>query len=256
MRRKVFTQDYVAHLDFDSYTFVEYWNTQVREKICELSDYLKVFTKKGDNMKAIGYARTSTQRQDLSLEVQEKRITLECELRECELTMISEKVSGSITPLERPGLREALDKLRTGEADTLIVAKLDRVARSLSDIANLLETSRKEGWNFIALDLGVDTSSPEGTLVVGIMASIAQWERARIQERTREALAQAKANGRVLGRPRLHNLATQQRAIELREQGLSLSRISEALFKEGIVSSTKKKISPSAILRLLEVEVC
>lgn len=205
-------------------------------------------------MKAIGYARTSTQRQDLSLEVQEKRIALECEIRGFELEMVSEKVSASVSPSDREGLHDALEKLRAGEADTLIVAKLDRVARSLSDIANLLERSRAEGWSFIALDLGVDTSSPEGTLVVGIMASIAQWERARIQERTREALAQIKASGRKLGRPRLHSNVAQERAKDLRTAGLSLMKISEQLANEGIVSSAGKRISPSSVLRLLKVE--
>jgi DNA invertase Pin-like site-specific DNA recombinase len=207
-------------------------------------------------MKAIGYARTSTQRQDLSLEVQEKRISLECEIRGLELEMISEKVSASLSPLERDGLSQALASLRNGEADMLIVAKLDRVARSLSDIATLLETSRKEGWSFVALDLGVDTSSPEGTLVVGIMASIAQWERARIQERTREALAQIKESGRKLGRPRLHSPLVQEKARNYRQAGLSLNKIAIELEREGFVASTGKRISPSSVLRLLEVEDC
>ena len=206
-------------------------------------------------MKAIGYARTSTQKQDLGLDVQEKRLKQEAEFRGIEIEMILEKVSASVAPLNRPGLSGALEKLANGEADTLIVAKLDRVARSTIDIARLLELAKLQGWNFIALDLGVDTSSPEGSLVVGIMAAIAQWERARIQERTREALTAAKAKGTQLGRPRIHNGVIQQRAIELRGNGYSLSQISHALYKEGFTPNSYTPLSSSAIKRLLEADV-
>jgi len=203
-------------------------------------------------MKAIGYARTSTQRQDLSLEVQEKRLRAEAEYREYEFEMMIEKVSGSVAPLDRPGLADALEKLCTGEANVLMVAKLDRVARSMGDIARLLELSKLQKWSFIALDLGVDTSTPEGTLVVGIMASIAQWERARIQERTREALVQAKANGTQLGRPRIHKADVALRAKELHGRGFSLAKVSSVLYDEGFVSSKGTAIVPSAIMRLVK----
>jgi len=203
-------------------------------------------------MNAIGYARTSTQKQDLSLEVQEKRLRAEAEYREFDFELIGEKVSGSVAPLERPGLSGALEKLRIGEANVLMVAKLDRVARSMGDIARLLEISKEQHWNFIALDLGVDTSSPEGTLVVGIMASIAQWERARIQERTREALTQAKANGKRLGRPRIHKADVALRAKQLHGEGLSLTKIASALYDEGFTSSKGTALVPSAILRLVK----
>ena len=205
-------------------------------------------------MKIVGYARTSTQKQDLSLEVQEKRIRAEAEYREAELELISEKMSGSLPPAKRPGLSRALDMLAKGEADTLCVAKLDRVARSLSDIANLLELANKQGWRFIALDLGVDTSTPEGMLVVGIMASIAQWERARIRERTREALAQAKVKGKKLGRPRAHDEKAIARARELRDdEGLAFQRISEVMFSEGFTSTLGTPLSPSTVMRLAEL---
>jgi len=202
-------------------------------------------------MKAIGYARTSTQKQDLSLEVQEKRLRAEAEYREFDIEIVAEKVSGSVQPLNRPGLSEVLGKLKRGEADTLIVAKLDRVARSMGDIAILLESAKREGWNFIALDLGVDTSTPEGTLVVGIMASIAQWERARIQERTREALAQAKANGKQLGRRSAYDKKTILKATALRNKGVTLQGIADQLFKDGLMTSKGTPISTSQIKRLL-----
>ena len=202
-------------------------------------------------MKAIGYARTSTQKQDLGIEVQEGRLLAEATYRGIEVEIVQEKISGSVAPKLRPGLSRALEMLASGEANMLIVTKLDRVARSMSDIADLLELAKTQGWAFVALDLGVDTSSPEGTLIVGIMASIAQWERARIQERTREALAQARSNGKQLGRPRIHNAEAALRAKELKDQGLTLATISNRLLEEGFASSKHTPISPSGILRLI-----
>jgi DNA invertase Pin-like site-specific DNA recombinase len=203
-------------------------------------------------MKAIGYVRTSTNRQDLSIEVQEKRLRAEAEFRGFEITIIQDQMSGSIAPKRRPGLSAALEQLANGTVDALMVSKLDRVARSLSDIAHLLEQAKKQGWAFIALDLGVDTSTPEGALVLGIMASIAQWERSRIQERITEALAQAKANGKTLGRPRLHSNAANERATILRGTGLSLHEISLKLHSEGITAGSGKCLSSSAVSRLLQ----
>jgi DNA invertase Pin-like site-specific DNA recombinase len=203
-------------------------------------------------VKVIGYLRTSTNRQDLSLEVQEKRLRQEAEYRGFDIVIMQDQMSGSVAPRRRPGLSAALEQLANGDADALIVSKLDRVARSLNDIAHLLEQAKKQGWAFIALDLGVDTSTPEGALVLGIMASIAQWERSRIQERIVEALAQAKANGKTLGRPRLHPKAVNDRARELKGFGLSLHDISLRLKSEGITNGNGERLSPSAVHRLVK----
>lgn len=202
--------------------------------------------------RAVGYIRTSTNRQDLSLEVQESRLRAEAEFRGIDILIISDQMSGSISPKKRPGLSSALELLAAGDADTLIVSKLDRVARSLADIAHLLEQAKAQGWAFIALDLGVDTSTPEGALVLGIMASIAQWERSRIQERIIEALVQAKSNGKILGRPRMYSDATRDRAAKLRDAGLTLTDVSRTLYSEGVSTSKGMPLSPSAVSRLLE----
>lgn len=202
-------------------------------------------------MKAIGYIRTSTTRQDLSLEVQEKRLRGEAEYRGFDIDIVQDQMSGSISPFRRPGLASALERLSNGDADTLIVAKLDRVARSLADIARLLESAKEQGWNFIALDLGVDTSTPEGALVLGIMGSIAQWERSRIQERITEALQQAKSNGKVLGRPARYDKKTKTQAVQLWNEGHPLSYISTRLFAQGIATENGFPLSSSAVSRLI-----
>jgi DNA invertase Pin-like site-specific DNA recombinase len=204
-------------------------------------------------MKAIGYARTSTAKQDLSLEVQERRIRLECEIRGYELEMVSEQLSSSVSPIGRLSLDSAFRQLSTGEAQILIVSKLDRLARSISDISTILEHARKEGWSFIALDLGVDTSTPEGTLVVNIMGSIAQWEKARIQERIREALHQARLNGTVLGRPRLHGISAREQAhlLLFSDPSMTLAELATRLHADGISSGKGKPLSASSVRRLL-----
>ncbi len=86
-------------------------------------------------------------------------------------------------------------------ADVLLVAKLDRLTRSLRDFGELAERARKRRWALVCLDLGVDTTTPAGELVAGVVASTAQYERRLIGQRTREALAARRAAGVRLGRP-------------------------------------------------------
>lgn len=87
----------------------------------------------------------------------------------------------------------ALEAVEGGQADALCVAKLDRLSRSLLDFAGLMERSRKRGWSLVALDLGVDTSTPSGEMMASVLATFAQFERRLIGERTRAALAEKRA---------------------------------------------------------------
>ncbi len=89
----------------------------------------------------------------------------------------------------RPALTASLAAVTGGQADVLLVAKLDRLSRSLLDFAGLMARSQAEGWSLVALDLGVDTSTPAGEFMASVMASAAQWERRIIGQRTRDALS-------------------------------------------------------------------
>ena len=82
-----------------------------------------------------------------------------------------------------------------GEADAVVVAKLDRLSRSVVDAGRLLEEARKRGFNIVALDLGLDLSTPTGELVANVLAAVAQWERRMIGQRTSEALQVKIAGG-------------------------------------------------------------
>lgn len=107
--------------------------------------------------------------------------------------------------LQRPGLDNALAIVRRGEAGGIIVSKLDRLSRSLLDFAHLMVTARKEGWNIVALDLGVDLATPAGQAMAGVLAVFAQFERDVISQRTKDGLAEKRAEGVRLGRPRSIN---------------------------------------------------
>ena len=127
------------------------------------------------------------------------------------------------------------------------MTKLDRIARSVSDVATLLDTARIEGWALIALDLGIDTSTPEGALVVGIMASIAQWERARIRERIREALAVTRAQGTRLGAPVRYGDEVGDEIRSMRSAGMTWAQVSEALAEQGITTKGGTLLAPAAM---------
>jgi len=138
--------------------------------------------------------------------------------------------------LKRPALQEALTRLHPKKRDAagLVVAKLDRLSRSLSDFAGLLDLAQKRNWSVVAIDLGVDTSTSTGELVANVMASVAQWERRVIGERTSAALQSAKRAGQKLGRPVALAPDTADRVLALRAEGLSFARIAERLNAEGV----------------------
>jgi DNA invertase Pin-like site-specific DNA recombinase len=89
--------------------------------------------------------------------------------------------------MNRPELERALSLVRSGQAGGIIVSKLDRLSRSFLDFAYLMETARKEGWNIVALDLGVDLRTPAGEVMAGVLALFAQFERRMIGMRTKDA---------------------------------------------------------------------
>lgn len=138
----------------------------------------------------IGYARVSTD--DQNLDAQTDALKAAGAER-----IFSDKISGS--KRERTELATMLDQLRPG--DVVVVSKYDRLARSLRDLLDLVEAIKDRGAGFRSLAEDIDTTTPAGRLIFHVFASIAQFERERIAERTREGLQAAKARGRVGGRP-------------------------------------------------------
>jgi DNA invertase Pin-like site-specific DNA recombinase len=131
--------------------------------------------------------------------------------------------------LKRPGVQEALRALEAGEAKALVVAKLDRLSRSMLDFAALMATAQKQSWALVALDCAVDTSTPAGEAMAHVLATFGQFERRLISQRTREALAVKKASGVRLGRPPTVPMAVVRRIQRLRARGLSFRVIADEL---------------------------
>lgn len=127
-------------------------------------------------MRVIGYLRVSTADQEHGIDAQCASIAGEASRRGWEVVWFEDE-GKSGKDVDRPGITAALEMLRLGESSALVVAKRDRLSRSLPDFARLLEVSGKQGWAIVALDLNLDTSTPTGKLVASIMASVAQWER-------------------------------------------------------------------------------
>jgi DNA invertase Pin-like site-specific DNA recombinase len=186
----------------------------------------------------IGYARVSHEEQAASgygLKAQEHTIRVALKRRGWKLNRLirDEGVSGK--SLERPGLIEALKLIAAGEVDGLVVAKLDRLSRSVIDFALLLEWFEEAGATLLALDLDVDTSTPGGRLVANVFASVAEWERDTIAQRTSAALAAARAAGRKIGPGSVSdNPKLLKRIQTLRDRKLSLQAIADELNHDGV----------------------
>ena len=188
-------------------------------------------------MRVIGYLRVSTDEQALSgagLEAQRAAIAVECRRRGWQLVETLEDAGYSAKDLKRPGVREALRALEAGEANALVVAKLDRLSRSMLDFAALMATAQKQQWALVALDCAVDTSTPAGEAMAHVLATFGQFERRLIGQRTREALAIKRASGVRLGRPPTVPQAIVRRIQRQRARGDSLRAIADALNRDEV----------------------
>lgn len=182
---------------------------------------------------AIGYIRVSTQEQAdsrLSLDAQRDAIERECQRRGWRLLGIYEDAGLSGKDIEsRPGLQTALRLLKIRAADGLVVTKLDRLSRSIKDAGDVLERALDEGWALTTLDFDLDTSTPQGEAMAGVLAVFNRLERRMIGQRTKEALAQKKAQGFTLGRPVELKPAIESRIVAMRRRGLTLQAIADRL---------------------------
>jgi DNA invertase Pin-like site-specific DNA recombinase len=160
--------------------------------------------KRADVSLVVTYRRVSTEEQGESgagLDAQESRLTAEIAVRGWTRVADFPEVASGKSAEGRERLQEALSMVRGGDAGTLMVTKLDRLCRSVLDFAMTTADAGKLGWNLVMLEPAVDLSTPHGEMMANIMASVAQWERRIIGQRTSEALRALQANGVTLGRP-------------------------------------------------------
>jgi len=181
-------------------------------------------------MRVIGYLRVSTASQEHGIDAQRAAIAGEASRKGWQVQFI-EDAGRSGKSIERPGIQAALEALARGEAEALVVSKLDRLSRSMVDFARLLDLAANRGWSIIALDLNLDTSTPTGKLVASVMAAVAQWERETIGLRTREGLAAARAKGIKIGRQSTVPKSVARQIVHLRAEGMTFQAIADRLNK-------------------------
>lgn len=222
-------------------------------------------------MKVIGYIRVSTDEQataGVSLDAQRAKLEQYCALYDLELVDVVVDAGVSAKNLRREGLQSALAALDAGNADGLLVAKLDRLTRSVRDLADLLEGYFGTRFALLSVAEKVDTSSAAGRMILNIMATVSQWEREVIGERTSAALQHKLSKGEHVGAPalgwemcegKLQKLDAEQavvdRILELRRAGCTLQVIADTLTAENVPTKRGGKWAPATVRLVLNREV-
>jgi site-specific DNA recombinase len=187
-------------------------------------------------MKIIAYCRVSTEEQaneGYSLGSQQVKLEAYCSLYSHDLVEVVVDGGQSAKTMNRPGLQRCLTALRSGQAEGLLVLKLDRLTRSVKDLSYLLEEYFFKNSNLLSVSEQIDTSTAGGRLMLNLMASISQWERECTGERTKAALQHKKSLGHRLGAPALEDPATIARLQELKGAGLTYEAIADTMNREG-----------------------
>lgn len=177
----------------------------------------------------IGYARVSTNGQDLTTQIEALK-TAGCE------RIFRETISGAAA--NRPEFARMLDQARAG--DTIVVCKLDRLARTTRELLDTVERIQTEGANFLSLaEPWADTTNHAGKLIMTVFAGIAEFERKRILERTSEGRTAAQRRGVQFGRPEALSKEQQQQALQMMQTETSIRKIARVM-----------EVSPETIRRL------
>ncbi|MDX6286043.1 MAG: hypothetical protein QOG53_1528 [Frankiales bacterium] len=189
-------------------------------------------------LRAFGYGRCSTSEQartGYGLTTQRRAVTTEIRNRGWELAEFIADEGESGKDLNRPGVQSVLARLAAGEAEALVVHKLDRLTRRVVDMAELLAWSVRAEVRLVIQDLGIDTGTPNGRLVATIMAGVAEWEREQISARTLDAAAVRREQGKRMGRPSVRdtNPALADRIRDERSAGKSWQAIADGLNADG-----------------------
>lgn len=199
-----------------------------------------------------GYTRVSTDEQAdrrNGLEAQRDVIDTEAARRGWTVEHFADEgVSGKAIG---PKLSEVLQLLASGQGDGLVVAKLDRLSRSIVNASNIIESAQAQGWSLVILDLGVDLTTAAGRMQAMMLVNFAQYERELISERTKAALAAKKGRGERIGRPRAATASVVRRIVRDRDAGWTYDAIASALTAEKVLSPLGKPTwQPSTVRRI------
>lgn len=215
----------------------------------------------------VGYARVSTDRQadkGVSLQDQQAKIQAMTVVHDGELLEIIVDAGESAKTLDRVGMQRLLALVDARKVDVVIIAKLDRITRSVKDLAELLERFQRRGVALVSVAESLDTSSAAGRLVLNIMTSVSQWEREAIAERTSSAMRYKKATLQVFNHcpygwkredktlvPVTKEQAVIKQVADLRSHGWKLQQIADHLNDSGIPTKTAAKWYPMTIRNVL-----
>ena len=198
--------------------------------------------------RAIGYLTVPSHPQAGHSRISPDAITSACERAGWKLTeLVRDRESGRI--LDRPGLRYALERIASKDANTLVIGELEPLSRSIVDLGALMAWFRDSGAALVALDLPIDTATREGRYVAATLIALSDWESARIASRTRSGLAEVRALGQPIGRAAVSDRPELLEQIcTMRAASLSLQAIADRLNAERIPTLRGgKKWRPSSI---------
>ncbi len=225
--------------------------------------------------RAVAYLRVSTGKQaeqGLSLEAQQAKVEAYAGLYDLDLVAVEIDAGASAKTLQRPALQHALSLLKAGKAEALLIVKLDRLTRSVKDLGTLVEPYFVSGkYALLSVSEQIDTRSAAGRLVLNVLASVAQWERETIGERTAEAMAYKRTQREYTGgeppygrqvsgdvihlEPQAQEQAIIAEALTLKQAGCSLRGIGERLTARGLLPQSGGRWHAKTVRDLLQAEV-
>jgi site-specific DNA recombinase len=219
-------------------------------------------------VRAVAYVRVSTEeqaREGVSLAAQEAKIRAYCALYDTELVCVIVDAGVSAKTLDRPGLGDALAMLDSGEVEAIVIAKLDRLTRSVTDWGTLIEKYFAKKCALLSVADQIDTRTAAGRLVLNVLVSVSQWEREAVGERTTAALAYKKSQGEHVGAPafgyrvegvNLAGVDAELAAValmrKLRDGGATLPAIAIALNQQNIPTKRGGKWHATTVKNILD----
>jgi len=203
-------------------------------------------------MIACAYARVSTtgQEESLSLDSQQDKIGNEILNRGWEMSFFMDTASAK--NLRRPGLTMALELLASGDAGALVVARLDRLSRSVPDFYKILDQAKREGWALVCLDPKIDMTDPFGRAMAGMAAVFAQLERELIGQRQRESIAARRAAGTYKPAMPEASPAAQTHILTLHTRGYGVREIARRLTLQGVEAPLGGEWNHRTVGRILQ----
>lgn len=219
-------------------------------------------------LRVIAYTRVSTEEQaneGVSLAAQDVRLGAHCVAHGWPAPEVVTDAGVSAKTLDRPGLTYVLSDVRRKRVDILLVLKLDRLTRSVADLAPLVKTLERGGCQLVSLGESIDATNAAGRLMLNLLVSVSQWEREAIAERTTTALRHMRDTRQAYNHTPLgfrregdrlvedeHEMLTARRIVRLKGEGCSMGKIALVFNEEGVVTKQGGRWHASTVKRVLD----